>query len=187
MAIRPFLFRLPRSLIFPPIIRTPAATILPADTAKLPDPDEDDWFPEEEDEIPATNEDAYLQAEEINLEDEFIGFEASETSEVYPEGIAVEAIARTADLLKQDPVPEGARAEVIHNAGLLEGTVLWESFLASKEGVKDNLEAITQEVRQERGEALASYVPDISHLKVPAYQGNSFEHVDVDELINKVG
>ncbi|RNI24108.1 hypothetical protein [Rufibacter latericius] len=119
-----------------------------------------------------------LFGEEVDLEKQFIPFEAAESPEVETGGISVQELSRTMELLQQEDISGREKGELSKNLDLIEDTLLLQSLLSGNARAREKLDSLigarwyeAAEEETVRGEQVIK---------------DSFADVDMTKLMNKI-
>ncbi|WP_181308357.1 hypothetical protein [Rufibacter sp. XAAS-G3-1] len=145
---------------------------------------EDEYQEEEyrEEEYPVgeglLEEEELLFGEEVDLEKQFISFEAADSPEVETGGISVQELSRTVELLQQEDISGSEKGELSKNLELIEDTLLLQSLLSGNARAREKLDSLIGDRWHEAAEE--------ETVKGEQVIKDSFADVDVTKLMNKI-
>ncbi|MBC3538966.1 hypothetical protein ACFSC6_10510 [Rufibacter sediminis] len=125
-----------------------------------------------------SEEEELLFGEEVDLEKQFIPFEAADSPEVETGGISVQELSRTVELLQQEDISGSEKGELSKNLELIEDTLLLQSLLSGNARVREKLDSLIGDRWHEAAEE--------ETVKGEQVIKDSFADVDVTKLMNKI-
>ncbi len=126
-------------------------------------------------EIQEQEEDLYFM-DEINLEAQFIPFDAGDSVEFVTGGIVLEDLSRTVELLTQEEITDTEKGQLSKNIEMMEDTLLLQTLMTDNVRAKGRVEMLLNEAIWEEE------VPGKEEQVIK----DSFSDLDVKKLLKQV-
>jgi len=126
-------------------------------------------------EIQEQEEDLYFM-DDIDLEEQFIPFDAGDSLEFVTGGIVLEDLNRTVELLTQEEITDTEKGELSKNIEMMEDSLLLQTLMTDNERAKARVELLLNEALWEEE------VPRMEEQIIK----DSFSDLDVKKLLKQV-